>query len=402
MKVKNDFCSKLFLGPIFTMAAGLLLTFGLILVGSVVCQQTEVEAKTKAKGITVKKIDQKTAKKVHQRLLKGKAFTIRFKGSEKSFYKKFQKLTKKVAKQTDVGFDVFPICAQDSGYYGHAGFDKQDNKPKKSGKYTKFLVKKAYCEEYIYGIKFAEREYGAMKAYVNETLTNAERMLNLATDNEVREVLSSLKLESKLAGTQYVISEYKELRDYLQRTKFRDLSDTMKARVVLEVGGSHEDSYNNWVKVSMTRKSAGFKRCNGFKDLYKRKAYGRPIYITHVICKMCAVYNIGEFDCIDGPDSYRRTVARVKMKTCSGKVRYGVYLDGTFDHYNEYAGCKTEEAFVRYRKRYKGSKKIKRISKTNEIKQRLALNSSRYDFGTASGKAISLIIYGPVLDRAEW
>lgn len=402
MKVKNDFCSKLFLGPILTMAAGLLLTFGLILVGSVVCQQTEVEAKAKAKVITVKKIDQKTAKKVHQQLLKGKAFTIRFKGGEKSFYKKFQKLTKKVAKQTDVGFDVFPICAQDSGYYGHAGFDKQDNKPKKSGKYTKFLVKKAYCEEYIYGIKFAEREYGAMKAYVNETLTNAERMLNLATDDEVREVLSSLKLESKLADMQHVISEYKELRDYLQRTKFRDLSDTMKARVVLEVGGSHEDSYNNWVKVSMTRKSAGFKRCNGFKDLYKGKAYGRPIYITHVICKMCAVYNIGEFDCIDGPDSYRRTVARVKMKTCSGKVRYGVYLDGTFDHYNEYAGCKTEEAFVRYRKRYKGSKKIKRISKTKEIKQQLALNSSRYDFGTASGKAISLIIYGPVLDRAEW
>lgn len=81
-------------------------------------------------------------------------------------------------KQTDVGFDVFPICAQDSGYYGHAGFDKQDNKPKKSGKYTKFLVKKDYCEEYIYGIKFAEREYSAMKSYVNEMLTNAEHKLD--------------------------------------------------------------------------------------------------------------------------------------------------------------------------------------------------------------------------------
>ena len=54
----------------------------------------EAEAASKLKTITVTKIDQKTAKKVHKQLLKGKAFKLRFKGGEKSFYKQFQKLSK--------------------------------------------------------------------------------------------------------------------------------------------------------------------------------------------------------------------------------------------------------------------------------------------------------------------
>lgn len=397
MKVKNDFCSKLFLGPILTMAAGLLLTFGLILVGSVVCQQTEVEAKAKAKVITVKKIDQKTAKKVHQQLLKGKAFTIRFKGGEKSFYKKFQKLTKKVAKQTDVGFDVFPICAQDSGYYGSAGFDKQDNKPKKSGKYTKFLVKKAYCEEYIYGIKFAEREYGAMKAYVDKVISESELAYEKYTGEEAEKRVQNGQLDGEgvkeiVADITHTLSEYKELQQYLQKTKFRDLPGTMKARIALEVGGTDT---NDWVKVSMVHKERGFKRCNSFKDLYRRTAYGRELYVAHVICKMCAVYNIGEFECYERASQINRIPVRVKMKTRSGKIRYAIYVDGAFGEYDKFVGSKIREPLVRYRKcRKNTTKKLKKISKTQQMKQQIATEPSNgFD---------SLRIHKIVLDRSEW
>lgn len=183
MKVKNDFCSKLFLGSILTMAAGLLLTFGLILVGSVVCQQTEVEAKAKTKVITVKKIDQKTAKKVHQQLLKGKAFTIRFKGGEKNFYKKFQKLTKKVAKQTDVGFDFYPIY-----------FYMRTKDPSVIGGYTSYRITAKECREYIYGIKFAEREYKDFKTDVNKALKESEYLYNALSAGTVERKRQTTRL----------------------------------------------------------------------------------------------------------------------------------------------------------------------------------------------------------------
>lgn len=402
MKVKNDFCSKLFLGPILTMAAGLLLTFGLILVGSVVCQQTEVEAKAKAKVITVKKIDQKTAKKVHQQLLKGKAFTIRFKGGEKSFYKKFQKLTKKVAKQTDVGFDVFPICAQDSGYYGHAGFDKQDNKPKKSGKYTKFLVKKAYCEEYIYGIKFAERRFDEYKKYIDNIVNEAEYSYAWLTSDTTKvhaqDRLGAERLAEYARYIQDAPTISLELQRYLRETKFRDLSGTMKARILLEIGDTETSP---WTKASISRTSTG--RRISFKDLYARKAYGRALYVAHAICKMCAVYDIGEFECIKGPTNYRRVAVRVKMKTRSGKVQYAIYHDGEIDSSSEYVGCRYEEAFVRYRKRYKNKKKVKKIVKTKQIKQELIEFVAIADqFVGSSGELIGIRVYRANASRDDW
>ena len=78
MKVKKKFCNSLL--------CRLLMIFGLVLAVQLFCPPMNVEAKTKT--ITVKNIDQKTAKKVHNQLMKGKAFTIRFKCSEKNFYKK--------------------------------------------------------------------------------------------------------------------------------------------------------------------------------------------------------------------------------------------------------------------------------------------------------------------------
>lgn len=207
----------------------------------------EAEAAGKLKTITVTKINQKTARKVHQQLMRGKAFKLRIKGNEKKFYKQFQKLTKKVAKCTDVGFDVFPICAQDSGYYGHAGFDKQDNKPKKSGKYTKFLVKKAYCEEYIYGIKFTERRFDEYKKYIDEIVNEAEYSYAWLTSDTTKvhaqDRLGAERLAEYARYIQDAPTISLELQRYLRETKFRDLSDTMKARILLEIGDTETSGY---------------------------------------------------------------------------------------------------------------------------------------------------------------
>lgn len=173
-------------------------------------------------------------------------------------------------------------------------------------------------------------------------------------------------MERSVNDVTHTLSEYGELQKYLRETKFRDLSGTMKARVVLEVGGTDT---NDWVKVSMVHKERGFKRCNSFKDLYKRKAYGRELYVAHVICKMCAVYSIGEFECYERSSQINRLPVRVKMKTRSGSTRYAVYVDGTFGEYDKYVGSKIKEPLVRYRKRHKDTgKKLKKITKSKQMK----------------------------------
>ena len=115
MKVMRKFCSKL------------LMVFGLAMVIGLLSPQMEVSAKTPT--ITVKKVDQKIAKKVHKQLMKGKAFELRIKGGEENFIKQFQKLSKKVATCTDEGFNIFPICMKDSLYFGVSG----GRNPKTSG-----------------------------------------------------------------------------------------------------------------------------------------------------------------------------------------------------------------------------------------------------------------------------
>ena len=80
MKVIRKFWSKL------------LMVFGLVMVIGLLSPQMEVSAKTTT--ITVKQVDQKTAKKVHKQLMKGKAFNLRIKGGEQNFIKQLQKLGK--------------------------------------------------------------------------------------------------------------------------------------------------------------------------------------------------------------------------------------------------------------------------------------------------------------------
>jgi len=76
---------------------------------------------------------------------------------------------------------------KDSRYFG-TGVSEigQGRDPKKSGKYTTFKINKSDCQEYIYGIKFAEREYNAMKAYVNKVIAESELAYQKYTSDEAK------------------------------------------------------------------------------------------------------------------------------------------------------------------------------------------------------------------------
>lgn len=388
MKVMRKFCSKLL------MVLGLAMAIGLL------SPQMEVSAKTPT--ITVKKVDQNTAKKVHKQLMKGKAFKLRIKGGEENFIKQFQKLSKKVATCTDEGFNIFPICMKDSLYFGVSG----GRNPKTSGGYTSFNVTKGDCQEYIYGIKFARREYKDFKAYVDKALKESEYLLSVVNTDKV--YVDEVNYKTRAALTKDVektIANLRELSKYLKKTKFRNLSETMKARVVLEVGGS---SHKGWGKPAMRMSWDKPKFNTSFKALYQRKAHGRIRKFTDVACKTCAVFNIGEYDQIKGKMGTGPDVdeaVRVKLKTSSGKVRYAVVEVGEFCSHNDYAGFTTWSADTPYCRWRKDNRSVKKIKKTQQLRMiKLAgRGNAVYELssdGVNLGKA--LVIYGLDVPKSEW
>lgn len=388
MKVMRKFCSKL------------LMVFGLAMAIGLLSSQMEVSAKTPT--ITVKKVDQKTAKKVHKQLMKGKAFKLRVKGGEKNFIKQFQKLSKKVATCTDEGFNIFPICMKDSLYFGVSG----GRNPKTSGGYTSFNVTKADCQEYIYGIKFARREYKDFKAYVDKALKESEYLLSVVNTDKV--YVDEVNYKTRAALTKDVektIANLRELSKYLKKTKFRNLSETMKARVVLEVGGANEK--NEWGKRSMTYTDGNTDK-TAFKYLYQRKACGHTRRFTKVACKMCAVFGIGEYDQIKGmtDEGYVAEAVKIKMKAYSGKTRYAVVEVGEFCPYNNYVGFKTWGPDTPYRPMDKEQlrvvKKIKKMQQLRSItliKRQKAVYELSPD-GLNLGK--DLVIYNLDVPKSEW
>lgn len=388
MKVMRKFCSRL------------LMVFGLAMAIGLLSPQMEVNAKTTT--ITVKKVDQNTAKKVHKQLMKGKAFKLRIKGGEENFIKQFQKLSKKVATCTDEGFNIFPICMKDSLYFGVSG----GRNPKTSGGYTSFNVTKADCQEYIYGIKFARREYKDFKAYVDKALKESEYLLSVVNTDKV--YVDEVNYKTRAALTKDVektIANLRELSKYLKKTKFRNLSEAMKARVVLEVGGS---SHKGWGKPAMRMSWDKPKFNTSFKALYQRKAHGRIRKFTDVACKTCAVFNIGEYDQIKGKMGTGPDVdeaVRVKLKTSSGKVRYAVVEMGEFCSHNDYAGFTTWSADTPYCRWRKDNRSVKKIKKTQQLRMiKLAgRGNAVYELssdGVNLGKA--LVIYGLDVPKSEW
>lgn len=354
------------------------------------CPQLRTDASAKT-TITVNKIDQKTAKKVHKQLMKGKAFDLRFPGNEKSFYTKFQKLTKKVAKCTDYGFDVFPICMEASLYFGISG----GHNPSQSGGYTTFTVKKQHCEEYIYGIKFAKREYKDFKAYINQVLKDTEYLLNALTSGAAEVEEQNYKSTAAvIADAKSTITSLRSFKKYLQKTKFRNLSEVMRARIILEIGNAGK----GWGQKSMGQKMATPN--DSFKALYKRKACGNSIAFASMTCKMCAAFQTGEagnFFVKYG------MVARVKAKNLKGKTRYAIVDMGIFyDDYNFYAGSPSDSLTNDYRSSYK-SETIKKIKKAQEISP-IRLIASQGDVHEMDGVfwGDDLIVYKFDIPKSEW
>lgn len=384
MKVTKKFCSKL------------LMIFGLVMAIGLLTPQMEVSAK--ATTITVKKVDQRTAKKVHKQLMKGKDFKLRIKGGEKNFIKQFKKLSKKVATCTDEGFNIFPICMKDSLYFGVSG----GRNPKTFGGYTSFNVTKADCQEYIYGIKFARREYNDFKAYVNKALKESEYLLSVVNTDKV--YVDEVNYKSRAALTKDVekaVADLKELSKYLKKTKFRNLSGAMKARVVLEVGG------REWGKRSMTYTDGNTDK-TAFKYLYQRQARGHTRRFTKVACKMCAVFDIGEYDQIKGMSDggYAAEAVKIKMKTSSGKTRYAVVAVEGFCPYNDYVGFKTWGPDTPYRPMDKEQLRVvKKIKKTQQLRSMTLIKRQKavYELspdGINLGK--DLVIYGLDVPKSEW
>lgn len=357
----------------------------------------EAEAAGKLKTITVTKINQKTARKVHKQLMQGKAFKIRFKGSEKNFYKKFQKLTKKVAKQTDVGLDVFPICMKDSLYFDVNG---TNNNPKKNGKYTTFIVKKFHCQEYIYGIKFAEREYKGFRAYIDKLLKESENLAAGLQSGTVMVDEANYKSRAQLyLDTQTTIADLRELSKYLRGTKFRNLSSAMKARIVLEIGSDSK----SWEGVSMRHSDSRNDEDESFKALFKKKAYGDCLDYAIAICKICAAFNIGEFDHLKGSGAVSE-VARIKVMTRSGGIRYAILENGVFEPYNDYVGFFVWDRDVIYRRPYKKVKPIKKIKKTQQLQQFSLIERRKAVYETFDGVSMGneIIVYKLNIPKSEW
>lgn len=356
----------------------------------------EAEAAGKLKTITVTKINPKTAKKVHKQLMQGKAFKIRFKGNEKRFYKQFEKLGQKVSNCTNEGFDVFPICMRHTHYCGVSG----SRNPKKSGQYTIFNVTKSDCQEYIYGIKFAKSQYKDFKAYVNKALGESERIYNGLLNNTIIPAEGRNNRDELISTTKVTIASLKDLKDYLAKTKFRNLSESMKARILLEFGYIHS---RLWGECSMHYNEEGNSRLDTYKALYQRKAYGRSSAYATVACKICATFHIGKFDFLSGKlYGSLCSVTRTKVKTTSGKTRYVIVNNGVFESYNTFVGFKDLNLPGQYKKdSHKVGKPIKKINMKTQQLIPIGLSRRGNDvYDTLNGN--NLATYHLDVPKSEW
>lgn len=353
----------------------------------------EAEAAGKLKTITVTKINQKTARKVHKQLMQGKAFKIRFKGAvkspypavrQKNFYPKCERLMKKVAKCTDYGFNLYPIF--------YAGIGSGDTINEK-GEYLIYTVKKKYCQEYIYGIKFAKRELGDLRTRIKEIISETEAVRSGLINGTVSPAEEHDNIISRAENT---VTSLKKLDNYLAKTKFRNLSETMKARILLEV--CHDD--RPWGKPSMVYRYNKRKHLDTFKALYQRQAYGcRSSTFARLACKTCAVFDIGDFDYLGDSGIY--AAARVKMKTSGGKVRYAIVDGGSFESYNSFVGYKILDFNVKYRKSHKKIKPIKKINENTQQLKELNLSGRTNEvYNALTGGGIMTYYFD--LPKSEW
>lgn len=373
------------------LCLGWILVLGLTAIG-VLSSGQNAFAKSKVKTITVTKVNQKTAKKVHKQLMSGKKFKLRTKGNLKTFHKKAEKLMDKVAKCTEYRFDFYPIILSGASTSTAKG-------------YTYCTVSSRNCEEYIYGIKFAKQRYKFFIDYVDKTISELGNIRNQAVNDSERiqilltigattgatvsgEKVSKENIPTKLDE---IIASLRELSGYLHRTKFYKLSEAMKARIMLPIGT------NKWGKFAMRYTLDGSRTT--FKALHESKAYGKCADFASATCKICAMFDIGDCDYFRST-SENHAVARVKVRTLNRNTKYSVISNGDLMNYNDYVGYKSVS--TRYRRPHKMDKKIKKIdAEKRELKMPyVRITMREASTGAQMTKKGGLIHY--YIPRSEW
>lgn len=373
------------------LCLGWILVLGLTAIG-VLSSGQNAFAKSKVKTITVTKVNQKTAKKVHKQLMRGKKFKLRVKGNTKSFHKKAEKLMDKVALCTEYRCDFYPIILSGASTSTAKG-------------YTYCTVSSRNCEEYIYGIKFAKQRYKFFIDYVDKTISELGNIRNQAVNDSERiqilltigattgatvsgEKVSKENIPTKLDE---IIASLRELSGYLHRTKFYKLSEAMKARIMLPIGT------NKWGKFAMRYTLDGSRTT--FKALHESKAYGKCADFASATCKICAMFDIGDCDYFRST-SENHAVARVKVRTLNRNTKYSVISNGDLMNYNDYVGYKSVS--TRYRRPHKMDKKIKKIdAEKRELKMPyVRITMREASTGAQMTKKGGLIHY--YIPRSEW
>ena len=377
---------------------GWMLVIGLMIV-SILLLQTGAAAKSKPKSkvttITITKVNQKTAKKVHNQLMRGKKFKLRVKGNMKTFHKKTEKLMDKVASRTEYRFDFYPIILNEASV-------------RTAQSYTYCTLSSQDCKEYIYGLKFAEQRYKFFMDYVDQAISELGDIRNqVISDNQDLHIRLYIGLNTSVSISgenmnvptgdiptklDEIIASLQELSEYLHKTKFYQLSEAMKARIMLTIGGGRR-----WRKSAMHYKIGD--SCTTFKALYSNKAYGKCHHFALTTCKICAVFNIGECDYFFSV-AEDHAVARAKVKTLSGKTKYSAISNGDLHNYNDYAGY--DSSPVSYSHLRKTGKKLKKIdTETQELKMpylRIIMRSVSTGT-TITPKGGAIYCYVP---RSEW
>ncbi len=175
---------------------------GLVLSILLFVNASSVEVQAATTTVTVKKADEKTAKKVHQYLYKGKALTLKVKGDGQSSKSKVKSLVKKVGvvNKYDVVFN-YTSNYQSGGYYYYSVSSENAQLYKYSVKTIKKLHK--YTKKRIDsmgGYKNAKKD---AKKYPDER----ERKIRIIYDNLIRRHIVSREPEG-YSNEGYDASDY--------------------------------------------------------------------------------------------------------------------------------------------------------------------------------------------------
>ena len=154
------------------------LALGLTLVAGV---SGTAEAKSKAVTVKVDKADASTAKKVDEAMKKGKAVTLKVRGSKKASRKLLVKLQGVVAStmRLNIHFDL-DNGNKDREGFGNTFYTYKDLNYKQSGSYGCYTFSKSTCNAYKYDFKFVKRNVDKQMKSIDDAIAGYKIALDKA------------------------------------------------------------------------------------------------------------------------------------------------------------------------------------------------------------------------------